>query len=174
MKNLLKQLGISITEITYLLLLPQSTVMSWFERKTLVPFKHSVFLTAFVLYEAKNPEETLSDLAKKWEQDNQNSINELNEKALKKLRYELMNTQLQLEKLLIQQGRQLRRWHLSQKYADYLPEELRGSEQVQGWLSLIGRKSRLKYGDLRIERQKWEQKIAGIEAEIAYLELKNS
>lgn len=170
MKNLLEKLGISITELSYLLLLPNSTISSWFGRSSSVPAKHSVFLSAFYIYDANNTENDLIALAEKWKQDNQSILDEAKQKAFKKLRFELLGTQFQLEKLKLQQSKQLRRWHLAQKFADYLPEGVHTDEDVQAWVSLIGRKSRLKYGDLSIERLRLEQKIAGLEAEISYLE----
>lgn len=170
MKKLLRQLGISITDVSYLLLLPHSTIMSWFERYSYIPAKYGVYLSAFERYADNNSEEVLPALAEEWKKDNQNILDALAEKTLKKLHFDLKRTQLQLEKLQEQQAKQLRRWHLSQKFADYLPSEVRESEQVQDWVSLIGRKSRSKFGDFSIERQKLEQKIAGLEAEVAFWE----
>lgn len=70
MKKLFQNLGITITELCDLLLLPHSTISSWFKRKSHIPSKYSVYLSAFRRYEAESTENDLEELLATWEIDN--------------------------------------------------------------------------------------------------------
>lgn len=170
MKNLLKQLGINVTEFSYLLFLPEQTLHTWFNRNSSIPPPHNIYFSSLEAYQGQKKVEDLEVLNGRWEKENQAMLEKEQATRLKELKANLSLCTFQLEKLKRKEMQLLNRWHLAENYPPYLSPELQNTEQVQEWCGLIGRKSKFQLGDVKPAIWKLEQKIAGLEAEVAYWE----
>lgn len=170
MKTKLHQIGITVPELSNLLLLPEQTIYSWFKRKNSIPLPYSEYIAALEVYQNQKNAKDLVALNAQWTTENKALLQIQKTNALKALQLKLQQSSLALQKLKIKENQLLKRIHLSQNYPKYLKPELQNSESQQSWCSLIGRKSAFNLGDIVQSIQKLEQKIAGVEAEIGYWE----
>jgi virulence-associated protein VapD len=170
MKNLLKRLGINATELSYLLYISEQTLHTWFNRNSMIPPPYNQYTAPLEVYQQQKKEEDVVLLKTNWLDENQEILATQRTKALKDLKAALQQYTFQLESLKVKESKMLNRWHLSQNYPQYLTAELQNTEPVKDWCSLIGNKSKFKLGDITQAIWKLEQKIAGLEAEVAYWE----
>jgi hypothetical protein len=169
MKNILQLLGISVRELTDLLFVSEQTLHTWFNRKK-IPLPHYTYIAALEKYQQQKNEADLEQISTQWESENQAFLQTQKTEALKELQLYLQQSTLAWQKLKLKENRLLNRLHLAQNYPQYLAPELQNSENLQTWCNHIYRRSNFDLGDVRKAIQKLEQKIAGLEAEIAYWE----
>lgn len=169
MKELLKKLGISLADLSLLLLLPRNTVDSWNRRGTMIPSQYSVYLTALEQYATERTDEALQELEAQWVAQEKEAWEQSKEKTKRKLELVLQKTELQLEKIQQKQSNLLSRGHLAANYLKHLPRELQNNENTKAWTAMIGKKSQFQFRDTFQEAQRLQGKIAALKAELAFL-----
>ena len=170
MQRILKQIAITIRELSDLLLVNERTLHSWFSRNGKFPSASSDYLSTLELYEYQYAQQDLADWQlplhqqlvkthiKNWE---------ANIETLKK-----QHTRLQHEQSLIHKKwqQQVKRIHFATHYQALLPPHLRDVPLTTDWLQMIERKSRFEAQKQWLKLQKLSQKMAGIAGELAFLE----
>lgn len=170
MKNEFQSLGIQLKEIADLLLVPETTLRSWFNRETNIPFKYNSFISGLKIYQANQKAEDLETIYTKWETNNRALLETQKTKVLRELLVNEQKNNLDLDLLKNKETRLLKRLHLSEHYPKYLSLDLQNTENLILWCSLMSRKSAFDLGDIRLAIQKLEEKKAGIAAQIQYWE----
>jgi len=170
MKNMFESLGITVIEFSYLLVLPEQTIYAWFNRKNTIPPPHSSYIAALEICHLHKKEEDLQLLSSRGEIENEAATKAEAKKICKALTASLHQNTYKLDKLKQKENRLLHRWYVAENYAQYLPPELQQSENVLAWCGLMRRKSKFELVDVKLAIKKWEQKIVGLRAEIAYWE----
>ena len=172
MKNLLNELGLSLQDIAHLLSLPKSTVQGWIEKNAGVPSAYQPYFQALKAYQQTYPRPGLEKVQQQFDQTLIAEEQRYIEETLKKLKHKLTTYQLALTTL--QQNRQyhLRQWQLSQSLEPYFSASLQREPVVQDWLKALERKSHyhLRRPAIAQEYRRLRHKIAGLEAEITFLE----
>lgn len=170
MKNEFQNVGIQLKEIAALLFVPETTLRSWFNRETNIPFKYYAYISGLKIYQVKQKEEDLKTVYTKWETDNRTLLETQKSKTLRELRVVEQKNNLALDKLKQKETRLLKRLHLSEHYPKYLSVDLQNTENLMSWCSLMSRSSAFDLGDTRLAIQKLEEKKAGLAAQIQYWE----
>ena len=172
MKDLLTQLGLSLQDVAYLLTIPKATVQSWLDRNTPIPTPYQPFVAALSAYRQAHPSLDLEALQHQFDQALVPEERQHLEDTLERLKTQLATYRLAL--LQLQQNRvlHLRRWHLSQHGEPFFGDSLKNASIVQDWLQALERKSRYHLRRPAIARKyrRLRHKIAGLEAEIAFIE----
>lgn len=169
-KNEFQNLGVQNQEIADLLLVPESTLRTWFNRATAIPFKYYGYISGLKIYQANQKAEDLETIYTNWETNNRALLETQKTKALRELLANEQKNNLDLDLLKNKETRLLKRLHLSEHYPKYLSLDLQNTENLISWCSLMSRKSAFDLGDTRLAIQKLEEKKAGIAAQIQYWE----
>ncbi len=170
MKNEFQNVGIQLKEIAALLFVPETTLRSWFNRETNIPFKYYAYISGLKIYQSKQKVENLKTVYTKWETDNRTLLETQKSKTLHELRVVEQKNNLALDKLKQKETRLLKRLHLSEHYPKYLSVDLQNTENLITWCSLMSRRSAFDLGDTRLAIQKLEEKKVGLAAQIQYWE----
>ncbi len=170
MKNEFQNLGIQLKEIADLVLVPETTLRSWFYRKSIIPQKFSHYISGLKNYQSNQKEEDLKTIYTKWEANNRALLETQKEKALKELKVNQQKNNLALDQLKQKETRLLKRLHLSENYPKFLNADLQKNEILLSWCNLMSRKSAFDLGDIRLAIQKLEEKKAALTAQIQYWE----
>lgn len=168
MINEFQKIGLHTREIAMLLLVPETTLQSWFTRSTLVPMKYYQFIAGLNIYQAKHENEDLKIVSAEWETDNRSLLETQKTTALRELNLALARSSFALEKLRRKETRLLKRLHLAKNYPKYLNTDLQKEEHLISWCNLILRSSKRDLGNLRLSIQKLESKTAAVIAQIQY------
>lgn len=170
MKIEFQNLGVQLKEIAALLFVPETTLRSWFNRETNIPFKYYAYISGLKIYQSKQKEEDLITIYTKWETDNRSLLENQKSKNLRELRVVEQKNNLALDKLKQKETRLLKRLHLTEHYPKYLSVDLQNTENLMSWCSLMSRSSAFDLGDTRLAIQKLDGKKAGLAAQIQYWE----
>lgn len=170
MKELLENLDMSVSELSYLLAVPRNTLYSWIHRKSLTPDKASPFINALEKYLEETSAEVRNQAQNHLDLITDDALEAERQQTLKTLRNELERLQLRREELLAQRAVAWRRIHLTQNLPNFLSTSLRTTEQVLSWQSIMLKTSQVQlHRASRLELMKLEYKIAGLEAELILL-----
>jgi hypothetical protein len=167
-KKLLETLGVSIVELSYLLLISPKTLTSWLNRQTIIPTKHSEYFTAFELYRNARGTESLNALDAKWKEEDAEPLLKRKSKELKKLNVAIRRCEFKLMQLKKKSARLVSRGHFADELPNYLSPERRENPDLQAWLSLLRQSTQFKHSDIRLEICRYEQQLAGLKAEADY------
>lgn len=168
--NEFQNLGIQLKEIAALLFVPETTLRTWFTRKSTIPPAHYGYISGLEIYQQKQNAEDLKTIYNQWETNNRALLENQKTKALRELRVFEQKNNLALDKLKLKETRLLQRLHLAEHYPKYLRVDLQNTENLILWCNLLSRKSAFDLGDTRLAIQKLEEKIAGLSARIQYWE----
>jgi hypothetical protein len=169
-KNEFQNLGVQNQEIADLLLVPESTLRTWFNRATAIPSKYYGYISGLKIYQLNQKAEDLEIVYTKWETNNRALLETQKTKALRELLVNEQKNNLVLNQLKNKETRLLKRLHLSEHYQKYLSVDLQNTENLISWCSLMSRKSAFDHGDTRLAIQKLQEKKAGLAAQIQYWE----
>ncbi len=170
MKNKFQNLGIQLKQIADLLFVPETTLYSWFARKSTIPPEYYGYISGLEIYQQQQNADDLKTVYSKWESSNRALLETQKTKSLKELRVFEQKNNLALNQLKQKETRLLQRLHLSEHYPKHLPVPLQNSENLLSWCSLLSRRSAFDLGDTRLAIQKLEEKKAGLTAQIQYWE----
>ncbi len=168
--NEFQNLGIQNQEIADLLVVPESTLRTWFKRATMIPSKYYSYISGLKRYQSNQKAEDLNAIYTNWETTNRALLETKKTKSLKELRVVEQKNNWALDKLKQKESRLLQRLHLAEHYPKYLPADLQNTENLTSWCSLLSRRSAFDLGDTRLAIQKLEEKKAGLTAQIHYWE----
>ena len=168
--NEFQNLGIQNQEIADLLVVPESTLRTWFKRATMIPSKYYSYISGLKRYTANQKAEDLKTVYTNWETTNRALLETQKTKSLKELRLVEQKNNWALDQLKQKETRLLQRLHLSEQYPKHLPIHLQNTENLLSRCSLLSRRSAFDLGDMRIAIQKLEEKKAGLTAQILYWE----
>ena len=169
-KHDFQNLGVQNQEIADLLLVPESTLRTWFNRATAIPSKYYSYISGLKIYQSNQKAEDLETIYTKWETDNRTVLETQKSKALRELLVNEQKNNWTLDQLKQKETRLLKRLHLSEHYPKYLSVDLQNNENLISWCSLMSRKSAFDLGDTRLAIQKLEEKKTGLTARIQYWE----
>ena len=169
-KNQFENLGIQNQEIADLLIVPESTLRTWFNRSTAIPIKYYSYISGLKIYQSNQKAEDLETIYTKWETTNRAVLATQKSKALRELLVNEQKNNWTLDQLKQKETRLLKRLHLSEHYPKYLSVDLQNNENLISWCSLMSRKSAFELVDTNLAIQKLEEKKAGLTAQIQYWE----
>jgi hypothetical protein len=169
-KNEFENLGIQNQEIADLLIVPESTLRTWFNRATAIPSKYYSYISGLKIYQSNQKTEDLETIYTKWETNNRAVLATQKTKALRELLVNEQKNNWTLDQLKLKETRLLKRLHLSEHYPKYLSVDLQNNENLISWCSIISRKSAFDLVDTRLAIQKLEEKKVGLTAQIQYWE----
>ena len=158
--NEFQNLGIQNHEIADLLVVPESTLRTWFKRATMIPSKYYSYISGLRMYQSNQKAEDLNAIYTNWETTNRALLETKKTKSLKELRVVEQKNNWALDKLKQKESRLLQRLHLAEHYPKYLPADLHNTENLTSWCSLLSRRSAFDLGDIRLAIQKLEEKKA--------------
>ncbi len=170
MKNEYQDLYITIREISDLLMLPETTVNSWFHRKSNIPPRYYDYISALNIYQQQLKEEDLRTVYTKWESDNRTFLRLQKTNELRKLKLDFEKNTLAMQKLQQKESQLLRRLHLSTYYPQFLSISLQQTENLQSWCNLLYRRSAFDLGLIKLKIQKLEEEKISLAAKIGYWE----
>ena len=169
-KNEFENLGIQNQEIADLLIVPESTLRTWFNRATAIPSKYYSYISGLKIYYANQKAEDLEIIYTNWATNNRALLETQKTKTLRELLVNEQKNNWTLDQLKQKETRLLKRLHLSEYYPSYLSVDLQNNENLISWCSLMSRKSAFELVDTRLAIQKLEEKKAGLTAQIQYWE----
>jgi hypothetical protein len=169
-KNEFQNLGVQNQEIADLLIVPESTLRTWFNRSTAIPIKYYSYISGLKIYQSNQKTEDLETIYTKWETNNRAVLATQKTKALRELLVNEQKNNWTLDQLKLKETRLLKRLHLSEHYPKYLSVDLQNNENLISWCSLMSRKSAFELVDTNLAIQKLEEKKAGLTAQIQYWE----
>ena len=97
--NEFQNLGIQNQEIADLLVVPESTLRTWFKRATTIPSKYYSYISGLKRYAANQKAEDLKIVYTNWETTNRALLETQKTKALRELRVVEQKNNLALDKL---------------------------------------------------------------------------
>jgi hypothetical protein len=168
MKKTLNTIGIQLSELALLLLIPKQTLSSWFERRTSIPRAYSGYFLGINKYELENEDLDLDSVYKKWQTANRSNFDTQSSAALRKLDLDLRRNELVYLRLNQKKELQLRRLHFSEQYATYLSEDLQQNENLQDWCNLMRRSTAFDLRKLDPMIHKSKEIRAGLLAKINF------
>ena len=175
MKSLLKKLHLSFTELSLLLATQLSTVHGWFRRHTTIPGQHQPYIQALEQYAATRPALVETQLIADFDPVKPEEVEAYCQEKLRFLQNALNQAQLRRNELLQIRQHHLERLHLCHHLPDYLPAKLRNGEQLEAWQVIIRNSSRKQLRKASPQEiLRLEQKIVGLQAEVAFLKGKVS
>lgn len=170
-KNEFQNLGIQLMEIAALLFVPETTLRSWFNRKSTIPFKHNGYISGLKIYQTQQKAEDLKTIYTNWETNNRALLETQKTKSLRELQLFEQKNNLALDQLKQKETRLVKRLHLSEYYPQSLSVDLQNTENLISWCSLMSLKSAFNLGDTRLAiKKKLEEKKAGLAAQIQHWE----
>lgn len=169
MRKKLKQIGISIQELSDLLLVHHKTITSWFVRNTIIPQTHSPYLSAITQYATHYASSDLTDFEQLFTQKSITENKAVIQKAINRINQELSRLNYKHEQLNTKWKKQISRIHFSEHYDIFLASEHHNSTVLQDWLQLINKKSRFESHKLWLAKHKITERIAALEGQLLFL-----
>lgn len=170
MKKTLQTIGIQLSELAMLFLIPKQTLSSWFERKTIIPQAYSGYILGIDKYELQYKDLDLDLVYNNWQTANRSIFDTQSSETLRKLHLDLRKNELDSIRLIQKKERLLKRLHFSEQYANYLSEDLQQNENLQDWCNIMRRRSNLGLRKLDPMIQKSKEIRAGLLAKINFWE----
>jgi predicted transcriptional regulator len=170
MRNVFKNIGLQLKELSDLLFVPAQTLYSWFNRQTPIPTAYRGYISGLESYQEQLKADDIKIIYANWETKNRALLETQKTSTLRELRLYAQKNNFALEKLKRKETRLLRRMHLAEQYPKYLSIDLQNSEDLIMWCNLLFRSSALNFRGIKPTIQKLEAKKAGLAAQIQYWE----
>lgn len=167
-KQLFFRLGIEIRSFANMMFLSEQTLHTWFNRRSMIPIPYSGYFNALDDYAGAVKTEDIEQIGNEWASEESERLETHKNQALKEINAKMAACEVKLLKMMKKAEMLRKRGHFARHYAAYLPAPLQENEETKIWLSIIERKSKLKYGDALTAVRECEAKLAALKAEAAY------
>ena len=172
MKDTLAKIGLKVQDLSDLLRVPATTIHSWFARRTFIPSRFSMYFTMIEVETSKVEEQDLNALLAIQIEEEKPRKESVKEWRMKRqlLSLNLRKNELKLEKLKRQRTKMLKKQIVTENLPGSFPPNYQHLPDALELMDLWCRKGHLQTGKLIQQIWEVELKIAGLEAQLAYLD----
>jgi hypothetical protein len=126
--------------------------------------RYSGYFSALERYALERKASEVASIGTAWAENDRDRYLEQKMAVQKDLNAAIERCTQKLAKLKQAELKLLSQGHLATNYSGYLEPLLRENEETTAWLSLLGRKSKFEWSDIR----QCEQQLAGLKAQADY------